>query len=122
MAVEIESSESRIADREGAELVREFAERVAEWKKATLHHSSTNRVRTHPTTHRLLELGPAIVPLIVDELGRSTGHWFLLLIELTGENPIPPEASGNATMMAQAWKRWWSAQSNGTPDEKRSPA
>jgi len=110
MAVEIESTENHTADRERIDLAREFAERVGEWKKATLHHSSTNRVRSHPTTQRVLELGPAIVPLIVDELGGSTGHWFILLIELTGENPTPPEAAGNVPMMAQAWKEWLSTR------------
>ena len=83
-----------------------FRELAREWRDATLYLSSTTQVIAHPAYRRIVQLGSAVVPLLLEELRREPDHWFAALRELTGENPVAPEDRGNVVAMADAWVRW----------------
>jgi hypothetical protein len=55
---------------------------------------------------RIIGMGPAVVPLILEELEREPGHWFWALESITEQNPVPPESAGKVGQMAEAWTRW----------------
>ena len=55
-------------------------------------------------------MGPAVVPLILDEPHREP-HWFWALASITEQNPVPPEGMGKIRMMAEAWVTWGEQQS-----------
>jgi len=59
---------------------------------------------------RIIGMGEAVVPLILEEMRREPGHWFWALQAITESNPIPPGAFGNVREMTDAWLAWGRAQ------------
>lgn len=60
----------------------------------------------HPTYQRIIGMGPRVVPLLLAELERKSGHWFWALHAITGANPVPEDSEGNLRAMAEAWLEW----------------
>ncbi|HLX64551.1 MAG TPA: hypothetical protein VKX17_24980 [Planctomycetota bacterium] len=87
-----------------------FAESAAEWKRERGNSSSAARMALHPAYKRIIRLGRPVLPLILAELEREPDHWFVALMEITGDNPVPPEARGNLKLMAKAWLEWGRAR------------
>jgi hypothetical protein len=87
--------------------VAERFRRLADaWHAATGHLSSMSRAASHPAYQEIIGLGPEVVPLLLRDLEDRHSHWFSAIRELTGANPIPPEAAGNIPAMAAAWLGW----------------
>jgi len=59
-----------------------------------------------PSYQRIIGMGLAAVPLLLEELSREPDHWFWALEAITEENPVPREAAGNVPLMAKAWVEW----------------
>ena len=91
-----------------------FLNLVAEWKRGRGPHSSSARLAEHPAYKAIIDLGPAVVPLLLEELVREPDHWFRALHALTGANPVPEEARGRIHEMAAAWLRWGSTNGHRT--------
>jgi hypothetical protein len=94
-----------------------FDNYVSEWRKARnpLSSNAWDNVFS-PGYQKLIGMGPAAVPLILEELRRElkTGEpddWFVALWAITdGENPVPLESRGKLREMAVAWLEWGSRQ------------
>ncbi len=54
----------------------------------------------------IIGLGPPVVPLILAELKHEPDQWFWALEVITEEDPVPAEAKGRVSLMAQAWLEW----------------
>ncbi len=76
------------------------------WRKETSHWSLASRMAAHPAYREIINLGWAVVPVLLAELRREPDHWFIALEEITGTNPVPPECAGNVKKMADAWIHW----------------
>jgi hypothetical protein len=79
---------------------------VAEWKASRGHTSSINAWARLPAYQAIIELGAAVIPLLLRELETNPDHWFRALKELTGENPVPLESRANISDMAKHWLAW----------------
>jgi len=79
---------------------------VDRWKRERGPHSSSARLTNHPAYQEIIGLGPAVVPLLLQELERAPDHWFRALHDLTGADPVPEAARGKVREMAAAWLRW----------------
>ena len=88
------------ADRER---FRELADR---WQKETFFHSNSALKIAHPAFQEIVNMGPSIVPLILERMRSQGGHWFEALQQLTGARPVPPESRGRIKEMTQAWLEW----------------
>ena len=84
---------------------------VARWKRERGPHSSSARLTNHPAYQEIIDLGPAAVPLLLQELEREPDHWFRALHALTGADPTSQSSKGKIREMAVAWLRW--ARDNG---------
>lgn len=84
----------------------EFARLAEQWREETEDLSSIMRIVMHPAYQRIIGMGPAAVPLILQDLARTESHWFWALQSITGENPIAPSARGYVPRMAEAWLDW----------------
>ena len=93
-----------------ADLQTQFDELVAEWAKGTVYFSLKHQAVAHPAYRALLDLGPTIIPMIVEKLRASPGRLFYLLNDLTGENPVPPESAGKVAEIAACWVRWYESR------------
>jgi len=89
-----------------AALSEVFSTLAREWKEAARLESSHMRAADHPAFRAIVGLGDEIVPILLRELERRSGPWFLALREITGEEPVGPEARGNPKAVADAWVRW----------------
>jgi hypothetical protein len=87
-------------------MLRDFYRRTATWRAETCFLSDINEKCNHPAYLQIIEMGPDVVPLILEELEREPDHWFAALRKLTGENPVPAEARGRLKDMTLAWLDW----------------
>ena len=81
-----------------------------EWREDTKLLSSISAIITHPSYLRIIGLGPAVLPFMLDDLAKTQSHWFVALRALTGENPVPPESAGRVKVMVSAWLDWGKAR------------
>jgi hypothetical protein len=77
-----------------------------EWKKERGPHASTLKLVMHPAYQKIIGMGPDAVPLLLRELETDLDSWFWALMAITEEDPVPAEARGDGTAMAQAWLQW----------------
>lgn len=69
-------------------LAVQFNELADTWERETRAESFAHRRAMHPAYQRIIGLGPAVIPLILDRIRqRQSGHWFWALNALTGEDP-----------------------------------
>lgn len=87
-------------------LKREFSKLAGRWESETAHTSSTHDMVMHQCYLSILTLGKHVVPLILERMKRQPNYWFLALRTLTGNNPVPTEASGDLQAMTDRWLDW----------------
>ncbi|HWD38843.1 MAG TPA: hypothetical protein VG944_08345 [Fimbriimonas sp.] len=54
----------------------------------------------------IIGIGPAAVPLLLQELREAPENWFWALEAITQENPVPEDADGDVDQITQAWLKW----------------
>lgn len=89
-----------------AEIVQKFAALASEWELEVAGCSFVAEKYSHPAYQQIIEMGPAVIPLLLRELEIRPNHWFEALRAITGANPIQPEQRGRIKQMAQAWLNW----------------
>jgi len=88
------------------EVAKYFRGLANEWRRDTGHMSLMSQRVNHPAYKRILRMGNAAVPLILEELQRRPGHWFHALITLADDNPVPPDFNGTVEDAAALWIAW----------------
>ena len=84
-----------------------FNRLAKEWKEETGHFPKVYSRVTHATYRKIIKMEEIAIPFILKEFERGEyEHWLWALSLITGENPIPREATGNVKAMAQAWIQW----------------
>jgi hypothetical protein len=101
-----DSNPSAESSMETLSLRQRFDELVACWKRERGPHSSSARLTSHPAYQEIIKLGPAVVPLLLQELERAPDHWFRALHLLTGADPVREASQGKVREMADTWLRW----------------
>jgi hypothetical protein len=93
-----------------AEIEQQFRVLAKLWKAETEHLSSAARMAKHPAYRAIIQMGRAVVPLLLAQLKRDPDFWFAALREITGENPVPARSAGKLKEMARAWLDWGQAK------------
>jgi hypothetical protein len=88
------------------EIEKRFRQLVKTWIKDTEYMSSSAQMAEHPVYREIINMGEAVVPLLLDELRRRPDFWFAALRTITGENPVPLEMAGKVKSMAKTWIEW----------------
>lgn len=83
-----------------------FAELVGQWKEETAFSSSPGEASQHPAYREIVQMGDIAVPLLLAEIEARPDHWFTALQEITGADPVPPQARGRMKEMVAAWVTW----------------
>lgn len=83
-----------------------FRRLAAEWKEQARFLSDTRKMAMLRPYQAIIGMGLPVVPLILEELKREPDHWFWALEVITDENPVPAEARGDVTGIADAWLDW----------------
>lgn len=87
-------------------LAGKFGELADQWHEETGFLSSPSQIAMHCAYQRIIGMGPRAIPLILEDLRERGGQWYWALGAITGESPVPPEASGNARRVKDAWLQW----------------
>ena len=90
----------------GESVEQRFQRLAGAWHKAVAHHSSSRIRENHPAYQEIINMGQAVVPLLLQDLETNRRHWFTALAVITGADPIPAEHAGNIPKMAEDWLRW----------------
>lgn len=83
-----------------------FRRLEAAWMAEVGHHSSTTKLVTHPAFQEIIRLGPAVVPLMLQDLAKRPRLWVWALPDITGADPVPAGDRGDIARMSEAWLRW----------------
>ena len=87
-----------------------FARLAARWLAETAYVSSSSDLTAHPAFQEMVGMGPVVIPLLLRELERRTGHWHRALRQITGADPVPAADRGNIDKASEAWLRWGKEQ------------
>lgn len=90
------------------EIFRALAET---WRDDTRFESSLMQSISHPAYRSIVQLGEDVVPVLLRELQQQHPEpWFLALREITGIDPVTPNARGNMRAIINAWLHWGRAR------------
>lgn len=87
-----------------------FRRLASEWKEQSRYLSNTAQMAMLKSYQRIIGMGWPAVPLILEEMRREPDQWFWALEAIADENPVPPEAAEDVSLMTQAWIEWGIAQ------------
>lgn len=79
------------------------------WKSEIWRESSLSKITSNEHYRAIIKLGPSAVPLILQELEKTPGAWFVALRALTkgrGTETIGREFAGDFRKMAECWIKW----------------
>jgi hypothetical protein len=85
---------------------KKFSALVQQWQNETGFISSTSEAVIHPAYQHIIGMGDKVIPLLLNELSKSSGRWFWALKSITGEDPVPEEQRGKTQLMIEAWINW----------------
>jgi len=89
----------------------DFKALASRWVEETGIYSLSHQINAHPAYRAIIDLGPGIVPLVIEELrGPSPRQWMHVLRELTGADPVPAGTAGNLSLLTAAWLSWWESR------------
>ena len=71
------------------EVETRFHRLAALWREETAHVSSSTELVNHPAFQEIVGMGTAVIPLLLQELEKRTGHWHRALKGITGADPVP---------------------------------
>lgn len=90
-----------------------FDRLVAAWAADTAVLSDSQKILESNYYKRLRELGDDLLPCVLRDLrDKGPRHWFQLLCELTGEDPVSEaiasgqDIAGDMEAMARVWVHW----------------
>lgn len=81
-----------------------------DWKEQSRYLSNTAQMSMLKPYQRIVGMGWPVVPFILAELQHEPDQWFWALEAITEQNPVPSEAAGRVSQMAQAWIDWEKSQ------------
>ena len=91
-----------------------FERDAAEWEDQSEYMSVVIDMITVPSYQRIIGLGPAAVPLIIERMREHPGHWFWALVHIVGE-----DMAAGTTTVPEATRRWieWYDNSKSASDQ-----
>lgn len=86
------------------EIASIFSELADRWEEDTSIESMLERMVLHPAYQQIIGLGRPAIPLILDRLQRSAGHWFWALVAITRQDVAYGEETVEGAR--KAWLVW----------------
>ena len=86
------------------ELAAEFADCADAWEDAFF--LDMREMFSDPDYLRIIEMGPAVTPLILQRLQAHPNWWFPALVKLTGVDPTHGQTYGKLLETTAIWLKW----------------
>lgn len=90
-----------VARKRDAAIAARFTELADEWERDTGLESFAYLKVTHRAFPKILRMGNAVLPMILNRLAARPTQWLVVLGAMTDEDP-----TGDATTMEEAVKAW----------------
>lgn len=84
----------------------QFRRLSEKWRVETSFLSSSTAIAMHPAYQEIIGMGKEVLPMILEDLRRTSDHWFWALKSITGADPVPASDRGKIDEMKAAWLRW----------------
>lgn len=89
------------------ERLREKFRRLADsWREQSRFLSNSVQIAMLEPYQRIIGMGEAVVPLILEDMHREPAHWFWALKAITEQDPVAESDRGNVRAMTHAWLEW----------------
>lgn len=88
------------------DFVARFYELVKRWRRETLVISSIDQAIAHEAFQEIVEMGGAVVPLIIREIKTRPDLLVAALPMITREDPVSEQSRGDVVAMATDWIDW----------------
>ncbi len=82
----------------------EFTALAKRWIRDTQHLSLVSKKVAHPAYFRIMGMGQAVVPLLLEALRDNPRHWFVALRATANTDPSP--AGAGPSTAREAWLKW----------------
>ena len=83
-------------DTPAMESIEEKFQRLAAlWRTETAYFRSSSDLVIHAAFQEIVDMGPAIIPSLLRELEKRSGHWHRVLRRIAGVDPVAPADRGN---------------------------
>jgi hypothetical protein len=82
----------------------EFETLARQWHRDTRHLSQISKQITHPAFLRIIGMGEAAIPLILEALRDKPAHWFTALRATANTDPSQPDDP--PSQAREAWIAW----------------
>lgn len=82
----------------------EFADLAEQWRRDTQQLSHISKKVAHPAYLRIIGMGEAVVPLLLEALRDRPAYWFAALKSTANVDPVPVGA--NPSEAREAWLTW----------------
>ncbi len=86
-----------------------FTALADQWEKETVFLSNSDRAAEHPAHMEIISMGEPAVPLILERMRETGGHWDHALGDITGANPVKRSDWGNIAAIQASWLEWGEA-------------
>jgi hypothetical protein len=77
-----------------------------DWRRDTAFTSSATEICEHPAYRQIVSMGADVIPFLLREVDRGTGHLHDALVLITGADPVSDDDAGNEAAIATAWLAW----------------
>jgi hypothetical protein len=85
---------------------QKFRQLANEWIAETGFLSDPSKKFTHRSYLKIIGMGEKALPLILREVERMSGHWFVALDAISDVNPVSLEDQRSLQRTANAWLQW----------------
>lgn len=86
----------------------DFYKLKEQWYDDTCFSSNICDTNSHSAVEKFIKAGESILPFIFEDIKNKTNvHWFYILINITGSNPVLKKHSGYIQMMYRDWLIWY---------------
>lgn len=81
------------------------------WREGTMFLSSPREIASHDAYQRIINMGPQVVPLILEDLRDHGGDWYIALRQLARQLEVDPpemsqETARSTRRIVKAWLEW----------------
>jgi hypothetical protein len=84
----------------------EFSNLAKQWKRETAIAGHLSKIVLHGAYQRIMAMGPDVIPLILEDLSHSPGHWFWALHNLVPKDGDPATGTTTIKDATRAWLDW----------------
>jgi hypothetical protein len=85
-----------------------FSALADQWHRETGYLSDPADIAMHPAYLRIIAMGGNALPMILDDLRRRGGLWYIALDAITGASPLPLTPNPTLRDFKDAWLQWGS--------------